>query len=542
MSQPRSSAMTSPVKATALATTPPTSKVQRRTSQLRARVGDAMDRILARAPWVRTPWFGSLLVIAGALLTRAPGYIRQLFDSDEAAIATMGMVVSRGGVLYHDVIDRKPPLAPLVYAGSFLLTGGRDLRPLHFVAALGLGVSAVVLAYGARRVADARAGWWSAGLLIAGATAMRPVDAQAANFAHFALLPACGAIVAARAGSRRSAALAGVLVGVATLTRQTWVIGVVPAAYASWWWGGRRPGRAVIVIACALATILSVAVIVPFGDFWHWVFSGNGSVLALGESQAVFERGAPVVELFLLANVATCWLVAQRRWHREDLDLWLWLGTGLVAFVAGFRFFGHYWFQVLPPLCLLAGLGVAACPKPVRRMLVVAAVIPAVIAWLLAFSPRLEARPNTRAVAAYARTHTRPGDRVTVWGAVPEVYWLSGRAPGGAMVTTDFVLGRTAGRADGPQRRSDATPGALKTFLASLHAHPPTLFLDTSTAGTRHYKRYPLTFVPAVAAFVRMNYVRVGTVRGVEIYRLRRRDIRSPLPRPKPLSPGVIPG
>ena len=101
---------------------------------------------------MHSPWFGSAIVI-GAAVARAPGYVRQLFDPDEGAIATMGMVVSRGGVLYRDVIDRKPPLASLVYAGSFLLTGSRDLRPLHLVAALVLGVSAVVLAYGARRVA-----------------------------------------------------------------------------------------------------------------------------------------------------------------------------------------------------------------------------------------------------------------------------------------------------------------------------------------------------------------------------------------------------
>jgi len=515
--------MTKPVKATAVTTTPTTSSTQRMTSRVRVRVGGAIERILARAPWIRTPWFGSTIVVGVALVARAPGYVRQLFDSDEAAIATMGMVLSRGGVLYRDVIDRKPPMAPFVYAASFLLTGTRDLRPLHLVAALGLGASAVVLAYGARRVAGASAGWWAAGLLIAGATAMRAVDAQAANFAHLALLPACGAIVAARTGTRRSAVLAGVLVGIATLTRQTWVIGVVPAAYAAWWWGGRRPGRAILVLCCTVATVASVAIVVPVAAFWHWTFAGNGSVLALGESQTIFERGAPVIEVFLLANIATCWLVAKRGWHRDDLDLWLWLATGLAAFLAGFRFFGHYWFQVLPPMCLLAGLGVAACPKSLRRMLVVVVLAPACAAWVLAFSPRLEARPKIRALANYARVHTKPGDLVTVWGAVPEVYWLSGRAPGGGLVTTDFVVGRTAGRRDGPARRRDATPGALASFLESLRADPPKLFLDTSTAGTRHYDHYPLTFIPAVAAFVHANYRRVATVRGVTVYELRHR-------------------
>ena len=182
---------------------------------------------------------------------------------------------------------------------------------------------------GARRAGGATAGWWAAGLLIAGATALQPTDAQAANFAHLALLPACGALVAARIGSRRSAILAGILVGVATLTRQTWIIGVVPAAYAAWWSSGRRAERIVFVAAGAAATIMAVALVAPFGAFWHWAFAGDGSVLALGESQNVGERGGLALELFVLANVASLWLLLRRGRRREDLDLWLWLATAL---------------------------------------------------------------------------------------------------------------------------------------------------------------------------------------------------------------------
>lgn len=481
-----------------------------------------------RWSWTRAPWIGPAILVGAALVARAPGYVHQLFDSDEAAIATMGMTFQRGGVLYRDVIDRKPPLPALVYAWSFLVTGSRDLRPVHVIGAACLAGSAVILYFGARRAAGATAGWWAAGLLIAGATAMRQNDAQAANFAHLALLPGCGAIVAARAGSRRSALLAGVLVGVATLTRQTWVIGVVPAVFAAWWFGGRRLGRALSVAVAAAATIGAVAIIVPFGPFWHWTFSANGSVLSFGESVDVAGRGGLALELFVLANVATCWLVARRGWRRSDVDLWLWLATGLVAFAAGFRFFGHYWLQVLPALCLLAGLGAASCSQRHRRMLVVVVGVPVIAAWGLAFAPPPIGRGTVRPLVQYVRTHTRPCDRVTVWGDAPEVYWLSGREPGGAFVSTDFLVGKTAGRANGPQRLRDVTPGAQKTFLRSLRADPPKLIFDTSPAGFRQYGRYPLSRVPAVADFVRRYYRQVTTIRGVSVYRLTR-QVTSPL-------------
>ncbi len=461
-----------------------------------------------------------MVVVLGAFLAHLPGYLHQLFDSDEAAIGTAGMVIERGGTLYRDVIDRKPPIPPFVYAGSFLSTGSRDLRPLHVLVAVCLAASAVVLAYGARRAGGATAGWWAAGLLIAGATALQPTDAQAANFAHLALLPGCGALVAARIGSRRSAILAGILVGVATLTRQTWIIGVVPAAYAAWWSSGRRAERIVFVVAGAAATIMAVALVAPFGAFWHWTFAGDGSVLALGESQNVGERGGLALELFVLANVASLWLLLRRGRRREDLDLWLWLATGLVAFVAGWRFFGHYWLQVLPPLCMLAGLGAAASRASTRRMLVVVVAAPVIAAWVLALNPtRLD--PTVQAMATYASAHTQAGDRVTVWGNAPEVYWLSGRSPGGSMVNTDFVTGKTAGRSYGPERLRDATPGARSTFLRSLAAHPPVLFFDTSTEGLRGYRNFPLSLVPPVARFVRDRYTPVARVHGVRVYRLR---------------------
>jgi hypothetical protein len=126
-------------------------------------------------------------------------------------------------------------------------------------------------------------------------------------------------------------------------------------------------------------------------------------------------------------------------------------------------------------------------------------------------------------MVTYATAHTHPGDRVTVWGDAPEVYWLSGNDPGGAMVNTDFVTGKTAGRTNGPQRLRDATPGARTTFVRSLVAHPPVLFFDTSTAGFRGYRRYPVSLVPPVAQFLRRRYTPVARVHGIEVYRLRRR-------------------
>jgi hypothetical protein len=463
-------------------------------------------------------------VLAGAFVARAPSLGRGLFDPDEAAIATMGMVVARGGVLYRDVIDRKPPLAPLLYALSFWVTGSRHLQPLHVVAALELGGAAVVVASEVRRRAGRRAAWWAAGLFLAGAVALRPADAQAANYSHLALLPACGAIVAARRGSVRSALAAGALLGLATLTRQTWIIGLFPAALAVWLHGERRDRwrRVAIVVASTAATIGAVALVVSFGPFLHWTFSGNGSLLFdLSQVQRPLGRGLGAIETFVIGHAVLCAFLLVRRWHRQDLDLWLWLLTGLAAVVAGFRYFGHYWLQVLPPLCLLAAPAIASCRAWTRVALAALAVVPTFLYWQQAWVPTHGSSNVDRRVfplVAEVRQRTTLTDRITVWGSLPEVYWLSGRAPAGALVITDFLVGRTRGRPDGPQRLRDATPGALHDFLASLEARPPKLFLDTSTGRLREYDHYPLTLVPSVHAFVARRYRPIGVVQGVAVY------------------------
>jgi hypothetical protein len=476
----------------------------------------------ATSPLRMTRVPSTALIVVAALVVRLPSLFRQLFDPDEGAIATMAMVVSRGGVLYRDVIDRKPPGAPLLYSLSFWVTGARDLRPVHFIAALELAACALILMNEARRSGTRRAGWWAAGLFLAGAVAFMPSDAQPANFSQLALLPACAAIVAVRRNSARSATWAGVFLGIAILTRQSWLIGIAPAAYAAWLHGGRRLSRAAMVVGATVATIGAVALIVPFGAFFQWTFTANGSLLSdMTHSGQIIPRALFSALLFLSGHIVVCWLAARRGWHREDLDLWLWVATGVISVAVGFRFFSHYWFQVLPPLCLLAAPAVESYTKLARRVLAGVAIVTTAAFWGLAWMPQHHADPT--ALVAAVRAGSSPQDRIAVWGSFPEVYWLSGRLPGGAFVLSDFLVGRNGALDDRVPRGHTPTPGALETFLKTMRANPPRLFLDTSTGHVRDYQYFPMSSVPQVAAFVRHHYQRVGVARGVTVYRLTRR-------------------
>ena len=425
----------------------------------------------------------SLGFAALALLLHLPGLVEPLFNSDEASLATMAMEIERGGTLYHDTADRKPPVVPYVYALVFGATGKRDIRPVRAVGALALAATALLLASEARRRMGTQAAAVAAGVFfLAGTAANFPADAQAAGFELFMLLPMTAAVVAA---GRRQAVLAGLCLALACLCKQTAVMAALPVAFLLF----RAVGWRAVARAALAASMLVVATAFLFGpaEFLLWTVTGNGGYLALrGSLLASSLRGLGMTATFLGLNGALVWccLVARRR-GGVDLDLWLWLGGGAVAVVAGFRFFGHYYLQLVPPLALIAATALPLSARVWRRT-AACLVVPVAAMWLFSFFP-----PNARGIIPYravadrVRALTAPSDRIFVWGEYPEIYWAADREPATRFIHTGFLTGNSGGRDAGLVQPSDGVPGAWQFLAADIAATPPDLIVDTSAASIR---------------------------------------------------------
>jgi hypothetical protein len=458
-------------------------------------------------------------VFAGVIVAlRLPSLVNQLFDPDEAAISAQAIGLWRGGELYVDGIDRKPPLAMFVYEMSHRLVGSTDLRPLHALAALLLLGAAVAVAREARRSGGRQAFWWVGALMITGALAMVPVDAQAANYSHLAMPFGALAMVSARQGSDRSAFLAGLTLSIATLTRQTWAIGVVPAAVAIWHFGVWRRHLPLAFVG-GLVPIGLVALVVPWGDFVYWAFESNGSfVLDGAQPGRIVGRAAVSIGIFAAFHLAA--LVAIRRAPVvAHLDLWLWIVTGLVAVAAGYRFYGHYWLQVVPPLALLAALEIRTrSPRQQSRIAALAGAT-ALVALALAWTPStVRELPDPKPLAEYVVAHSGADDTVLVWGNFPEVYWAAERRPAGGFVSMDFVTGRSGARDNGPHTIDDAPARAYPHLLAALDAELPAVVIDTQPSGFREYGDYPLALFPELARLVADHYGPPTSVDGFTVY------------------------
>ena len=474
----------------------------------------------------------ALAVVAAIGATRAAGFFIPIFNSDEAYLATTAEVLRAGGRLYLDVADRKPPLVPWIYRALFEVSGGPSLVVVHVAAILALAVTAAVLAaFAWRTLEPAQPGATRAAvaLFVVAQAAGPPAETLAANFEVFMLPLYAGALLSVRRERTWADALSGALLAAAILAKQPAALGgaalaVCVATRATWrarLAGGAAglAGAAAVLGAAALAIGPDAA---PAA--WFWMLSGQGGYLGGVAVTTVAGRLAAGTLGFLVPNgVLAAGLLRARA---DDLDpatrrlLWTFLAASMVGVSVGFRFFGHYFLQLLPAACLLAAPAVARWLSGPRRALVTGAlVLPALAAAVVGFwGPEVTGMPRYRILAEAVAARTAPADRVLVWGHFPELLWAARGLPATRLIPTGFLTGASGGREPGPATLAHGSPAAWEMFFADLERHPPALVVDTSPARLRDYEHYPISLFPRLEAWLHASYVPVATVEGYVLH------------------------
>lgn len=485
--------------------------------------GDGIGRLpggwLAR--WAPT---AGLLFVA-ALLSRVPGLIRPWFERDEAYIGVQAEALLRGQQLYVDVIDRKPPLAPLLYAA---VTGvfGADFRPVRLLLTVWIAATAVLLVALIVQLGSSRRAAVTGGILyVLGTVAFMPRDGQAANFELWAVLPAVAAVlVAVRAGStaRRPYvfALAGALVGIAACFKQPFLATLVPVGFVAA--RGPRPLRSLAATLAGLAgAVLAIGSFFGLAGMTRWVWLENDEY-ALGLDLSVLGVAALVTGLFALLHAPAVWLAAHSPPDRRAARVlaFVWLIASLLAVAAGLRFRFHYYQQALPALCVLAGIGADAVRSRVRTFAIATTAVIATVAVAAAFTPAAPTPQRLNRIVHFIDAHSDPDDPILVWGAVPEIYWRADRPVAGRFVHHRFVIQLG-------DREAPAANGALddprlrerwELLLNDLRARPPVLVLDASHRdlggfGKHHAEDSPL------GALLREQYTHIATVSKTRIWK-----------------------
>lgn len=448
-------------------------------------------------------------ILAGlALLTRLPGLVLgRVYNVDETYLTAMGQAMARGGRLYTDVVDRKPPLLPWIYAMSSHLTGGTiDLRVVRLLAALAVAGTAVLIHVLVRRLGGSRDAALTAGALYVLATmAFPPADGLAANFELFAVLPATGAVVlavSARGTVGRARLLrflgAGALLALATMVKQPFLAILAPVALEAWRDRPRRwAGLAAITVGLA-ATSLAVAAPFGVGDVLRWAWLDTGDYLdgKVGALRAVGVLALVVLGLLVLhlPTVSALWS-GRRKLRRLDPVLWWWFGGAAIGVVPGFHFLVHYLQLVAPPLAAAVGLVLADAPARARtRVLIGSAAVAAACTVVAVLPISDQTRVDSRLVAA-VRTQTQPGQRILVWGAMPELYWRADRMPAAPFLSVGYLTGKWADRDGFGGSPEDVAPFSRRwaIFRRDLLAHPPQVIVDMTHTGLDEWGAYPVS-------------------------------------------------
>ncbi len=469
----------------------------------------------------RRTWqmFAVLLLLTVTL--RLPAFFVEVFNSDETFLATQAEVINHGGRLYEDAADRKPPMVPYLYAAVFTLTGTSALWSVRMAAALAVVITAMLLAAEARRRWGARAGWAAALLFVGASVAFAPQDGQAANFEIF-MLPAMTAAMVLAARGRSVGA--GVAVALATLAKQTGAVTLLPVLYLLWRARGRRGvGEALAGFATPLGL---VALLMGPADVLFWVVLGNGSYFGLGSaSWYVLGLFLVMTFAFLACNLPIIWTLPrawrERREHPQT-DLWLWLLSAALSVAVGFRFFGHYYLQLLPPLCLITAGALTRRRDRAARATVAVALVAAFGFSVFGYFARPWAdNPKYHAVSAFLDVHTDATDRIFVWGHMPEIYWASDRLPASGILSSGFPVGDWGSRPEGDLASRAPTAGTYDKMIDDLHANRPKYLLDTTHANIRGSQYAPMSDYPALQQFVNRGYEYVRSIDGIGVYERR---------------------
>jgi dolichyl-phosphate-mannose-protein mannosyltransferase len=481
------------------------------------------------------PRLWAAAVAAAVILAHAPSFFHRLLDGDEAIYGSIAALMNLGGRLYAEGgVDNKPPGIFWVYAATFHLAGAYQMTAIHALGLVVMLATCGILFIIGRSLSGMRAGLLAA-LIYGILTGAGNPRLLASNTELFMMLPLTASVLLML---RRQWLWSGALLAVAGAFRQVAAINLllVPVAIILLEPSPRRIRTLGSFVGGLAGSLLAGAALLAatgsFSGFWEWTIRTLSGYASLNWTPSlVLMRAQDSVVPFVLSSVVV-WAAAIAfawRWKRQPPAAQLmvaWLAISIPGSLAGGHLSWHYFIQLMGPLALLAAFAIdRALETPKRRWVAAAAVAGLALPMLgwgafdlvadpLTYDFRAPVPPH-QTVAAYIRGHTRPADRVFVWGDWPALYVESDRL----MATRFPGFLRGFARGSGlPPDNWDTSPAVWPALQADLARNPPALIVDTAPADWSDFSMYPMTNYPVLADFVASHYHVVATIDRVVIY------------------------
>jgi len=522
---------------------------------------------------------------------------------DDGLWFTAAEEILRGKALYREVFFDKPPVLPLVYAALFKLLGAHILTIRLFTICYSILISWLLYQFGSR-LYNPRTGLVGGLMFAIFSTTYISGDMQSLN-TEFLMAPfyiaAAFLLIHSCFGRERSRWLAftgGLMAGIAFHINPKGAFDLIFIALLlivgrSWDDAPllKSARRAMKLFALAVAGLAVTSL--PFLVYLIATDSMSRYVLyvwkwGLGYSSYYPPaRGADIflhygTDYFLINNTLSLGLLVvvgitigrrfsqtmrvegkSREFFNTDVALLLWFAVSFAGVAAGGRFFAHYYFQIIPGLCLIGSRGLLELFSwsKSRNQSAKAAVVILLISgfgYTLVRTHRetaalaldwMRGRPNkinreTRIAAAIVRDIPNPTDAVDrlgseeirsngprtraaegfadylfVWGNWPEVYYWSGLIPASGYLSSQPLTGLPADVWYGSEEYhlilDDKTTAASRAeLLRDLERTPPRYIIDE--LGLRD-ARFSIRAYPELRDFM-SKYERLTSDSSAPIY------------------------
>ncbi len=508
-------------------------------------------------------WF--LLVAATIIVTRSTTFFTSYID-DEEAFTAIARVMLHGGTPYLSFVDNKPPLLYYWYAFWLWLFGDSNILAIHIVGMFWVGLTSFVLYRIGKLVYDEKAGLFAALCYVIYTTSYIPPYIAV----HASLIESLPLALSVwfftkwyRYNNGRWLFLSGIFCGIAVFIRYQALVqvGFTFLAFGYLYFYKFKSGLRSLLSAIVNFTlgVLVVAILVMLFlhskdaiiPFYENTWKASFSYMKVGESAAHFWK-----RLFLhvgtyIPSTMLLWiaLVNQMR-HRavkiitgEPVDkpysmlIFIWFVVTIPAVLAGGRFYGHYFIQILLPLCIIGGVQISEWwyrdPRRwVRHAIVISFVICSVgwmcpRIWYQYFADR-QGYHNLRTeqkIGAYLNEHMPKGSKLYVWGLEPTLYIFADRDPATRYLWSDWQTGRSSGVEETQKGNLDTSSLVDKKHWAylmeDLGKNAPLYIVDCSSGDLRDYSKFPIQKYPLIFSYLTANYGKETVIDGVDIYRRR---------------------
>lgn len=485
------------------------------------------------------------LVVVAICLAGRLCYFSEPFgvSVDESTYLAMSEVLNSGGVLYKDVVDRKPPALIWTYQFISKVFGQWNIHAVHFV----FFVMILFLAYLAglvlKRVGESAESSRRAVLLFAIYSSCFPREILSANAEIPMLIFLALSLLAFLKGSQERNNLwifVSALLAAASCFFKQYGILIYAPIYVGWvlyerrtlgFW--RKHLTAFVGVVSGFGLVVGIVSLYfvsqnAWAEFLrYFALDGLRYVASsrLVQNHATSAWGA--IFGMLGSWPLLWWSVVQAlrqsiSWERWILILGT-LGSLATVFLSG-RYYTHYFIPVIWFLCLLAP-GVLQSVWSKRKLWVLALVVPpfTFYAWFNLERERVsekwsftrEKQAKIRSLGAWIGENSDPKDRLVVWGMASQIYVLAERGSGTRFVFADFISGRQ------PGYRSEVsipTPGTTEEFLSDLRDKRPRFFIDTSSADLNDYQWFPPSRFSELFAFLNNDYQKKADIAGFGVW------------------------